>query len=286
MCFIVGDFAHPYFALGWKALEAGWYTLSKDQFKKALDVDPDFYTASIGLILSHDNFGYGGKDDVIGSYKTKLQGIDEQLDIDLKLTKQFKLILKALLALHNSETLEGGLQRMNTIFSTDSDTKRNYILRVIAGNVQLLLYNAYGPLARISKKNVFALHYLTHNLNPYGNGRMRTSLALRDAAISAVFTYQALEVDGAWQISADCIDIAEYYARWSLGKVRLDAQRNFMFRNIGDDELFRREANDIITNGLEVKYMSLSLKRISEYERLHFFELQVNILNCVCALIT
>lgn len=233
--------------------------------------------AAIGLILSNENMGYGGTDDVIGGYKAKLEEINQQKDLDLKLTKQNQLILKALLALHTAQSVQDGLSKMNSVFSQDHETKRNYATRVIAGNTQLLRFNSFGPLATIAKSNrIFALHYLTHNLNPYGNGKKRTSPALRKAAIDAVYIYQKLEVDGTAQISADCIDVAEYYADWETGKSTLDAQRIFLVKNVGDNLLFREEGSDIITNDLDVKYMSLSQRRINEYERLHFFELQVD----------
>lgn len=233
--------------------------------------------AYIGKTLSNTDMGFRLIDSDIGSYKQVLSDIYHKPDLDLKLTYQQMLLLKALVAFHSGEDLQNGLERMNEAFLAEETTQISYVETVISGNSLLLSLNSHAPLQQHSANNVFALKYLTKNLNPYKGGWKRRSVEQGEAAVASVYTYQSLEIDGAWKITADCIDIAEYYAEWALGKTRINAQRNFLIRNTGPnaDMLFREDGSLLIANGLEVPYMSRSLRRINEYERLHFFELQV-----------
>lgn len=274
---IAADYAFPYAGLGWKAMEAGWYDLAHDQFNKALERDPDFYMAYIGKALSNEDMGYGMGDSVVESYKDKLNEIKDRPDIPLKLSFQFQLLLKALVDLNNADNLQKGLEAMSKAFTDDDMTKTSYIDRVVSGNALLLRLDAVGPLQTRSENNVFALQYLTHNLNPYKNGKKRNTLPLREAAVDAVFTYQKMEVYGAWRITSDCIDITEYYAQWSLAHSVVDNERYFLTRNIGENEgsLLKVDGENIIVRGLDVKYMGQSLRRINAYERFHFYSLQV-----------
>lgn len=258
-------------------MEAGWYDLAHDQFNKALERDPDFYMAHIGKALSNEDMGYGMSDNVVKSYRDKLNEIKDKPDIPLKLTFQFQLLLKALIALNNADNLQKGLKAMSDVFTDDAMTKTSYIDLVVAGNALLLHSDSFRPLQTRSENNVFALQYLTHNLNPYKNGKDRKSLPLREAAVDAVYTYEKMEVHGAWRISSDCIDITEYYAQWPLAHSVINSQLYFLARNIveRDDGLLKVQGEDIVVRGLNVTYMGQSLRRINAYERFHFYMLQV-----------
>lgn len=273
----VDDYAHTYFALGWKAMEAGWYELAYHQFNEALARDEEYYTAYIGKSLSYENFGYGLTDSpTLRSYKDILNEIQNQPNLSFKLTLQQKLLLRSLVELHNGSNLKDGLEKMIDVFLTDEKTEVDYVARVVSGNALLLKSDIFSPLESHSENNVFALQYLTHNLNPYHNGKNRTTYALRDVAVRAVHLFNDLGVNGAARIMADCIDITLYYAEWFLGRQLIDSMRDFLFRNVGPEPyLFREEDGKLITNGLNVTYMSQAWRRFTEYEIRHFHSLQV-----------
>ncbi|XP_067942526.1 uncharacterized protein [Watersipora subatra] len=275
-----GEYAHPYFALGWKAMETGWYTLAKSMFNNATSIDPEFYLAYVGKMLANDDMGYGMNDENGVSYKTHMNEILVAPDFEVKLSLQEQLLVQALAAFQNGETLAEGLEAMIQVFIDYQGYKDN-ILKVIEGNANLLKRNTYQLLSDLAEtdENVFALHLLTHNLNPYTIEKNRISGESQRAAIKAAYIYQGLGIQGAWPIIADCTDINAYYAQWQFGRLLLENQKNFLFRNTHPDDrefLFRDDDDDyIIVNGLEEMYTSKALLRIDEYERLHFFELQL-----------
>lgn len=258
-------------------MEAGWYELAHDQFNKALEKDEGFYMAYVGKVLSNEDFGFQQTDDEIGSYKEKLNEISQKDDLDGKLTMQQKRILKALTALHNEEKFSDGLRAMAGVLQdVKTDDKSSYVDDVIGGNVLLLRADNVRVLQSRSSDNVYALQYLTHNLNPYKNGKKRQSDDLRGTAIYAIYTYLELEVRGAAQITADSVDISEYYAQWRLGIARIRSMNSFVFGQTSDNGLFRIEGDNYMVNGLDVFYMSVSFYEISVNEKLHFFYLQVS----------
>ncbi|KAF6031904.1 hypothetical protein EB796_009806 [Bugula neritina] len=271
--------AYHNFALGWKAMEAGWYILAHDMLDKAIAIDSNYSMAYIGKILANKNMGYGLGDDVVPSYYEKLQEIANTADFRVKQSMQEQLLIEALIGLHSAPSLEEGLEVMIKIFSSDTTTKKNYILNVVDGNAQLLHFNNYKTIEGIAEdSNTFALQLLTHNLNPYKNGKNIISPESENTATGAMYTFEALEVKGAWQIYSDCVDIAEYYAYWNKGQKMLSDQRDFLFRNTiesDDTALFKEVGDNLVVHQLEVVYMSRSLRRINEYERLHFFQLQL-----------
>lgn len=260
-------------------MEVGWYNLAHDQLDYAIDLDPDYYMAYIGKVLSNENLGYGMSDAKIGNYKDKLIEINSRPDKQLRLTFQEQLLLDALIALQSADTFSQGLFDMDDVFNEDSETVRDNILAVIRGIGLLLSVDSHITLDSVAdaSANVYALQLLTHSLNPYNNEN-RTTTTLMNAAIKAVFTFQGLDIRGAAQITADSVDISEYYGRWSLAYTRLSAQRNFLFSSVRDNptSLFTIVGDSIVLQGLDLDYMSISVQQINEYERLHFYELQVN----------
>lgn len=267
-----GKYAHPYFALGWKAMEAGWYTLAHHLLDQAIDIDSEFHMAYVGKMLSNDNMGYG-----FPSYKQRLRTILNSPDFEVKLSLQEQLIVKAFDKLQSADNFKDGLRKMSGEIRSYEGSK-DKITDVIAGNAELLSDNAHESLLHLAEteNNVYALQLLTHNLNPYTNGK--TFGLNEEASTKAVYAYQSLRVYGAWQISADCSDIALYYSEWGVGNSLLSGQRTFLFENTDGANplaLLREEENNLIVQGLEVKYMSKALARVNEYEILHFFQLQV-----------
>lgn len=262
-------------------METGWYNLAHDQLNYAIDLDPEYYMAYIGKVLANENLGYGQTDDKVGmSYKDKLLEIDGTPDKHLRLTLQEQLLLTALITLHTADTFEQGLVDMDNVFTEDTETQRDYILAVIRGIGILLSESSHVTLENAADdyENVYALQLLTRTLNPYRpENRNRTTEALMKAAIKAVFTFQGLNIRGADEITEDCVDISQYYGRWALAFTRLQAQRDFLFTKVGTspDDLFTVDNGTIVLQGLNMDYMSVSLQLINEYERLHFYELQV-----------
>ena len=271
-----GEYAHPYFALGWKAMEVGWYKLSHHLLDEAIRIDPNFYMAWVGKMLSNERMGYGLVDGK--SYKDRMSEIYNSLDFKVKLSLQEQLLVQALSTFQNGSTYEEGLVGLIEVFSYYEGFK-DPIIKVIEGNANLLQFDAYQILNTLAEdeKIVFALQLLTHNLNPYKNGKSRISLESRRAATDAVYHYQDLGIGGAWQITADCTDITEYYAEWKIGSLLLENQRIFVFDNISPDPSFLLGENqdEIFVHGLNVTYMSTALYRVNAYERLHFFHIQV-----------
>ena len=259
-------------------MEAGWYELAHQQFTLAISLDSNYYMAYIGKMLSNEHMGYGGADEQIGNYNSKLLEISQKADVYLRLTYQEQLVLRALLALHGQETLQLGLRKMKDVFDKDTKTLIDTFVSVIKGYNVLELLDAWQPLASITKakSNVYATRLLTSSLNPY-RYRNRTTDIFRQAAIDAVYIYRGLEIIGAQRIAADCIDIAEYYGRWLLGYGVIETQRVFLLKNIGvtSKDLFYVQNDSIILQGLDIPYMKRSLQSVYEYERLHFYQLQV-----------
>jgi len=199
-------------------MEAGWFSLARNQFQEAINLDADFYFAYIGKILSNPDMGYGGDDTDIGNYKEVLDDLQHRLDLPVRLSYQQLQEFTAIHALLNGTDYEDGLKRMKAVFDEDTKTVADYIGRTLRGNNLLLLSDSHETLSNVANGGkVFALQYLTHNLNPYKNPR-RTTPILSKAAKDAVFIYRSLEIVGSWQITADSVDIAEYYHEWALGK--------------------------------------------------------------------
>lgn len=261
-------------------MEAGWYSLAHQQFSLAIDLDTDYYMAYIGKVLSNQNLGYGMSDEKIGSYKERLKNISMQRDVNLRLSYQEQFLLQALVALHSGHSMEQGLIYMNKVFDENVSVVPDYILSVVRAYGLLITAHVYQPLAKIAKSenNVFALNLLVNNLNPYRVERRRLNL-WKDAALSAVFTYQGLGIRGAQEIALTCVDIAEYYGAWSLAKTIVDLENGFLFTNIGNQsvDLFVRENEAISVRGLNVTYLRLSRWLVYKYERLHFYMLQVRV---------
>lgn len=272
-------YAHSYFALGWKGMETGWYALAHSFFDQALERDPDYYMATVGKMLSHENMGYG-----VGNYKEQLLSMSTSPDFRVKLSRQEQLLVQALNSLQNGKDFGAGLDAMTNTFDSDtSDTLKDYIIRVVDGNGNLLFKDQYQILASVAKsdESVFALHLLTHNLNPYKNGKNRITEASQKAATDAIFLFNKLEVTGAWVITSDCVDIAEYYSKWSVGIKLLSSHSSFLSvnglyePNPTSGTLLGQNDKEIFIRGINITYMSKSINNLNKYERLHFYQLQV-----------
>lgn len=259
-------------------METGWYTLAHDLLDEAIRIDPDFHLAYVGKMLSNENMGYGMSDGDI-NYGKKMHEIMDSADFKVKLSIQEQLLVEALTKFQDGDDFSDGLKKMSEEFQKFRGLK-DKIVQVVEGNVNLLSRNTYQILSRLADddENVFALQLLTHNLNPYKNGKDSITPDSQKASTDAVFVYQRLGVNGAWQITADCSDIALYYSRWSFGRSLLDSQRTFLFRNTDPSDtsaLLGEDEDNLLVHGLDVEYMSKALQRVNEYERLHFFQLQV-----------
>lgn len=265
-------------------MESGWYELARLQFDNATEKDPSYHMAYVGKMLSHELLGYGLSDDDGVSFKDKMKMIIDASDFDVRLSFQEQLLVKALYALQNGSDFLAGLAGMDNVFIEDTVTFKDNIIKVIEGNGNLLTGNSFIKLAQLadSEKNVFALQLLTHNLNPYKLGMNRTALREEKAAVDALFVYDELDIDGAWPITFDGSDIAEYYSKWTRGKSLLEGLREFLYTHKSKDDpskLLGEDDVNIIVNGLNIPYVSKSMERIYIYERLHFFYIQVDMLS-------
>lgn len=273
--------AYHSFALGWKAMETGWYELAHYQFEHSIGLDSDYYMAYIGMILSNEQMGYGMSDRLVGNYSDRLLWISHQSDVNLRLTYQEQLLLKSLLALHRADNFTHGLTLMETVFDSDKDTLPDYIITILKNYSALILHATWQPLINFAELNLnaFALQLLTHSANPYRATDPSVAAGLRQTALSVVYLYQSLAIGGAHTMSADSIDIAEYYGKWSLARTEIEAQRAFLLSNIGEKEtdLLMVNENDIVVRGLDVRYIKISDQSLDEYERLHFYQLQVHV---------
>ena len=256
-------------------MEVGWYDLAHNQFSQAIRLDPNYYMAYIGKILSNENLGYGMSDVHVGNYRMLLTNISRRADFKLRLTFQEQLLFQALYALHRADSFGQGLQMMKTVFDNDSTTLFNSHLSVIKAYNALELLEEWQPLANIAidHHNVYALHLLTHKLNPYREETNGTRLA----ALAAVFAFRRLGVEGAHSIIIDCTDIAEYYGHWFLGKTLLQTFSDFLFSNMGGKSTdLLMVQNDMVTlRGVDVAYIRTSLQHVYLLERFHFYQLQV-----------
>jgi len=200
-------------------MESGWFTLAKQQFEHAIQLDPDYYMAHIGWILSHDQLGYGMSPNDREIYRTKLNEFNTRPDLDVRLSYQDQQVFEAVRQLLNGADLNDGLAELKKVFDNDRTTDTYYIGNTIRGTALLLLSDSHETLESIAKreKKVFPLQLLMNNLNPYKKGKDRITAASQLAATSAVSVYNKLEISGPWQITADSVDISQYYGQWREG---------------------------------------------------------------------
>lgn len=283
LLFVVVDAeAYPYFALGWKAMEAGWYNLARMMFNNATTIDENYHMAYVGRMLSHTDMGYGLIDIDGVSFKDRLKLILDSVDFEAKLSYQEQFLVRALHTLQSGADYQKGLNEMSLVFADNTgNTLKDVIIKVIEGNGLLLARGVLDRLKQLAKdeKSVYALQLLTHNLNPYGAGENRTSLAEQEAVVEALFIFADLNVNGAWPITFAGSDIAEYYSKWTRGFNLLSKLKEFRFANTRTndaDRLLIEDDTDYIVNGLNVKYVGKSKLRVYIHERLNFFSIQVS----------
>lgn len=261
-------------------METGWYSLARMMLNEATDRDPSYHMAYVGKMLSNDNMGYGLSDDEGVSYKERLKTILDADDFQVRLSLQEQLLVKALYEFQNSNSLKEGLEQMENVFVDDTSTFRDSTINVIAGNGLLLSGNIFSKLKQMAddESNVYALHLLLHNLNPYGAGKNRTGGRFEQPATDALFDYTKLNIRGAWPITFAGSDIAEYYSRWTRGRTLLTQFKGFVDQNFNENDasqLLGVDGNNLVVHGLDVTYVSRSLEQVYVYERLHFFNIQV-----------
>lgn len=272
--------AYNYFALGWKSMESGWYSLARMMFKNATQLDPTYHMAYVGEMLSNENMGYGLANEDGSSFKDLMNNIIQSDDFEVRLSLQEQLLVKALFALQSGASLEEGLKDMNEVFISNTATLKDSIINVVEGNGNLLSLGTFEILKQMgdNEGNVYALQLLLHNLNPYENGKNRTSAREQAGATDALYDYAPLNIKGAWPMTFDSSDIAEYYSVWNQGRNLLFNFKEFValnYREDTPDKLLGSEGNNLIVNGLDVDYVSRSVERIYIYERLQFFNIQV-----------